>query len=123
MVTSAPPSSAYIATAPYTPTTCAPRPAAAGPPRGAPRDGARRAAVVGVHRHRAVQADDLRVDGGVARRGHLDDDVDPLRCDLADLGDDVLLAVVDDVRGARRGRRLRRAGAGEPRHPPSRRRA
>ena len=63
MVTSSPPSSAYIATAP-------------------------------------CRRDDLRVDRGVRRGGHLDDRVDAVRRDLAHLGDDVLLPVVDDVVGA-----------------------
>jgi hypothetical protein len=48
----------------------------------ADRHGDLRAAVVGVHRHRPVQADDLRVDGGVGRGGDLDDRVDALGASL-----------------------------------------
>src|SRR3954452_12997698 len=75
-------------------------PAGVGRHLGAHRDGHLGATVVGVHADGAVHPDDLRVDRGVHRGVDLDDRVDPVRGDLPDLGDDVLLLVVDDVVGA-----------------------
>ncbi len=63
-------------------------------------------AVVGVPGHDAGRADDLAVDRRVGRRGDLDDDVHAVRDDFSYLGDYILFAVVDHVRGAGRRREL-----------------